>query len=114
MTLKSYRITYTHSSRDDVREIKKYIFDTFKYRELGTNFTKKIKEAAKGLKTLPAKHNTIGFLYRGYKIYLKPYRTYLIFYVINEKKKIVTILRVLQDGMNWQVIIKDWLNSQSM
>lgn len=37
--------------RDDMRKMKKYILDTFKYRELGENFTKKMKEAAKELKT---------------------------------------------------------------
>ena len=40
-----YKIEYTFSSRDDMRKMKKYILDTFKYRELGENFTKKMKEA---------------------------------------------------------------------
>ena len=48
-----YKIEYTFSSRDDMRKMKKYILDTFKYRELGENFTKKMKEATEGLKTLP-------------------------------------------------------------
>ena len=47
----NYKIEYTHSGRDDMRKMKKYILDTFKYRELGENFTKKMKEAAKELKT---------------------------------------------------------------
>ena len=55
--------------------MKKYILDTFKYRELGENFTKKMKEAAEGLKTLPTGFDTVGFQYRGYDIHLKPYRT---------------------------------------
>ncbi len=104
-----YRIEYTFSSRDDMREMKRYILDTFKYRELGENFTKKMKEAAEGLKTLPTGFNTVGFQYRGYEIHLKPYRTYLFFYVVDEEKKVVTILRVMQDGMDWQVILNQWL-----
>lgn len=36
-----YKIEYTFSSRDDMRKMKKYILDTFEYRELGENFTKK-------------------------------------------------------------------------
>ena len=47
----NYKIEYTHSGRDDMRKMKKYILDTFKYRELGGNFTKKMKEAAKEQKT---------------------------------------------------------------
>lgn len=104
-----YRIEYTFSSRDDMREMKRYILDTFKYRELGENFTRKMKEAAEGLKTLPTGFNTVGFQYRGYEIHLKPYRTYLFFYVVDEEKKVVTILRVMQDGMDWQFILNQWL-----
>jgi hypothetical protein len=33
----------------------------------------------------------------------------LFFYVVDEEKQKVTVLRVLQDGMNWKIIIKRWL-----
>lgn len=104
-----YKIEYTFSSRDDMRKMKKYILDTFKYRELGENFTKKMKEATEGLKTLPTGFDTVGFQYRGYDIHMKPYRTYLFFYVVDNEKKTVTVLRVMQDGMDWQFILKRWL-----
>lgn len=104
-----YVVEYTFSSRDDMRKMKQYILTTFKYREFGENFTKKMKEAANGLKTQAAGFNTIGFQYRGYDIRLKPYRTYLFFYIIDPELMTVTVLRVLQDGMNWQCILKRWL-----
>lgn len=53
MKIGKYKIEYTFSSRDDMRKMKKYILDTFKYRELGDNFTKKMKDAANKLKKLP-------------------------------------------------------------
>ena len=68
MTLKIYKVLYTKSSRDDVKAIKNYIVDTFKYKELGQNFTKKVKAAIKALKKLPTAHTSIGFQYRGYDI----------------------------------------------
>lgn len=61
---KKYRIRYTYSSRDDIREMKKYILESFKYRELGENFTKKIKAAVDDLRTLPTGHNTTGIRYK--------------------------------------------------
>lgn len=109
MLQKKYKIKYTYSSRDDILRMKKYILNQFKYRELGKNFMQKMKKATNGLKTLPSGHNTIGFSYRGYDIHLKPYLTYLFFYIVNEEDATVIILRVLQDGMNWQFIIKQWL-----
>jgi len=109
MKIGKYKIEYTFSSRDDMRKMKKYILDTFKYRELGENFTKKMKDAANELKKLPTAFDTIGLHYRGYDIHLKPYRTYLFFYVVDNEKMTVTVLRVLQDGMNWEFILKRWL-----
>lgn len=97
MTVKTYTIKYAYSSRNDIKGIKQYILKTFKYRELGENFTRKVKEAAKSLKTMPTGYETTGFVYRGYDIYIKPYRTYLFFYVVDDEANVVTILRVLQD-----------------
>ncbi len=53
MQKRRYKIIYTYSSRSDIRQMKKYILDQFKYRELGENLTRKMKEAANGLKTMP-------------------------------------------------------------
>lgn len=111
---KKYKIKYTYSSRDDIRGMKKYILDNFKYRELGENFTKKIKTAANSLRTLPTGYNTTGIRYREYDIYFKPYRTYLLFYIVDDELAEVTILRVLQDGVNWQYILKRWVREQGM
>ena len=52
MQQKKYKIKYTYSGRDDMRRMKKYILDQFKYKELGENFTQKMKKATNGLKTL--------------------------------------------------------------
>ena len=74
---KNYKIEYTFSSRDDMRNMKKYILENFKYR--------------------------------GYDIHLKPYQTYLFFYIVDEPTQTVTILRVMQNGMDWQFVLKHWL-----
>ncbi len=111
---KKYKIKFTYSSRDDIRGMKKYILENFKYRELGENFTKKIKTAVEGLKAFPKGHNATGIRYRGYDIYLKPYRTYLLFYIVDDDLSVVTVLRVLQDGMNWQYILKRWISEQTL
>lgn len=111
---KRYKIKYTYSSRDDIRRMKRYILDNFKYRELGENFSKKIKTAVDGLRILPEGYNTTGIRYRGYDIYFKPHHTYLLFYIVDDTALEVTILRVLQDGMNWKYILKRWVHEQDM
>ncbi len=107
-----YKIEYTFSSRDDMRKMKRYILDTFKYRELGKNFTNKMKEASEGIKLLPTGFNKTEFCYRGYNIHMRVYRTYLFFYIVEHERKTVTILRVMQDGMNWKYLLDLWLKEQ--
>ncbi len=113
MKRESYRVEIAESGKQDVKDIKKYILDHFKYRELGENFSRKIKKAALELDTFPQGHGKAGFVYRGYEIHLKPADTYLLFYVIDEQKKKVTILRVMQDGMNWQFILQHWIQQNN-
>lgn len=47
MGLKTYKIKYTNSSRCDMQEMKMYILEKFKYRELGENYTRKMKKSSR-------------------------------------------------------------------
>lgn len=102
---------YTHSSRDDMRNMKKYILQKFRYRELGENFTKKMKKTEKELESFPCRYKDTGLVYHGRVVYVKSSQSYLFFYVVNEDEKIVTVLRVLQDRMNWKYIFKNWIKN---
>ena len=82
MAQKGYKVEYTFSSRNDIRNMKKYILDNFKYRELGENFSKKIREAVNGLKVLPTIHNTTGFVYRDYDIYEATSYIFIVLYCL--------------------------------
>ena len=93
--------------------MKEYILDTFKYQELGRNFVQKMKDAEKQLGVLPLAYRKIDFQYRGFDIYLKPYKTYLFFYIVDEIHTTLTVLRVFQDGMNWEYILRQWLSEGS-
>lgn len=92
--------------------MKKYILERFRYRELGDSFSVKIKKALKGLEIFPGAYQETGFVLRGYPVYMKSYKAYLIFYLVDEKNKRITVLHVLQEGMNWQFVIKRWLRDQ--
>lgn len=113
MENKKYRVVIAESGKRDVKEKKKYILKHFKYREYAENFSQKIKVAAMQLKVFPSGYETTGFQYRGYDIYMKPQSNHLLFYTIDERTATVTILRVLQDGMDWEYIIKRWIKRNS-
>ena len=113
MENKKYKVVIAQSGKLDVKEKKKYILQQFKYREYAENFSKQIKKAVLALDTLPTGYNTTGFRYRGYDIYMKPCESYLLFYTVDEAVKTVTVLRVMQDGMDWQYIINRWLRENA-
>ena len=81
---------------------KKYILDTFKYREYAENFSKKIKKAIKALDSFPKGYEATGYVIEGLSVYFKPYSTYLIFFVVEDST--ITVIRVLKDRMYWQAI----------
>lgn len=106
---KIFKIKYTYSSRNDIKEKKEYILKTFKYKGLGKRFVDKIKKATSQLKIFPYGYDAIGFKFREYDIHMLSFQSYLVFYVVDEKKLEVTILRILQEGQNWENIIEQWL-----
>ncbi|MBP3325431.1 MAG: type II toxin-antitoxin system RelE/ParE family toxin [Coprococcus sp.] len=106
---KRYRVVIAQSGKLDVENKKRYIIETFKYRSYAEKFSQQIKEAAQQLDTLPYAYGTTGFRYRGYNIYIKPQSNHLLFYTVNEETQTVTVLRVLQDGMDWEYIIEQWI-----
>ena len=112
MESQKYKVLIAQSGKQDVKEKKEYILQQFKYREYAEIFSKKIKKAILALDTFPTGYSTTGFQYRGVDIYLKPCNSYLLFYTVNEKTKTVTVLRVMQDGMDWQHIVEQWLHGE--
>jgi Plasmid stabilisation system protein. len=104
-----YKVVITKSGIQDIKEMKTYILEHFKYRSLAENFSSKMKKLLKSLDTFPESHQPTGFYYRGYKIYFKPRNTYLTFYTVSDTDMTVTVLRIMKDGMNWKYIIQQWL-----
>ena len=65
MFQETYQVVLAQSGKQDIKDMKKYIIETFKYRELGENFSKKMKKAAKSLDIFPGGYESTGFIYRG-------------------------------------------------
>ncbi|MBQ9885309.1 MAG: type II toxin-antitoxin system RelE/ParE family toxin [Lachnospiraceae bacterium] len=89
---------------DDIKSIKKYIIDKFKYKEYADNVLRKIKRVIKSLEYFPLGYNKTGYIVDNLDVFFKPYETYMIFYVVNNNS--VIVIRVLKDNMDWQSILK--------
>lgn len=106
---KRYKVVIAQSGKTDVINKKRYIIQNFKYREYAENFSSRIKNTAEELAIFPTGHQLTGLKYRGYDIYMKPQSNHLLFYTIDDVRGIVTVLRILQDGMDWECIIQQWI-----
>ena len=100
---KKYKIVLSKEALQDIKNTKTYILQTFMYREYAESFSKKIKSAIMALDPFAEGYEKTGYLIEGLEIYYKPYSTYLIFFVVEDKT--VTVIRVLKDRMYWQSII---------
>lgn len=111
MRFKKYHIEYTYSSQSDVRRMRKYIIENFKYLEYAENFDKKILNALEKIENAPLIYKPTEFYYRGYRIYMRCIDSHLFFYIVENET--IVLLRVLKDGMNWQYIINLWLKKNN-
>jgi len=102
--LQNYKIRLTSDARDDIAQMKRYILETFGYRETAEAFSKNIKEAVRKLSPFSKAYTKTGIWIQGMEVYYKPYRTYLIFFVVEEDT--VIVIRVLKERMYWQSIIR--------
>ena len=101
--IKKYKVILSKDALEDIKDTKKYILDTFKYRQYAEDFSKKLKKAVRSLSVLAAGYKKTGFVIENMEVYYKPYSTYLIFFVIQDDT--IIIVRILKDRMYWQSII---------
>ncbi|MDD3252881.1 MAG: type II toxin-antitoxin system RelE/ParE family toxin [Lachnospiraceae bacterium] len=99
-----YKIKLSFDAKEDIKNTKRYILETFKYRETAESFSKNIKIAINKLQPFPEAYSSTGMYIEGLEVLYKPYSTYLIFFVIEANH--ILVVRVLKDRMYWQSIIK--------
>lgn len=101
---RKYKVVLSKEAVQDIKEIKQYILEKFKYKEYAENFSGKIKVAIKTLNVFTKGYEKTGYIIEDLEVYYKPYDTYLIFFVVEVET--VIVIRVLKDRMYWQSIIR--------
>lgn len=94
-----YQIFYTNSARQDLKNIYRYLSESLVEPEIATKLTDKIMKAIRTLDEMPQRYRLFDeepWRNRGLRIL--PVNNYLIFYLSDEEKAIVTILRIIYGG----------------
>ena len=94
-----YQIFYTNSARQDLKNIYRYISDSLVEPEIATKLTDKIMKAIRSLDEMPQRYRLFEeepWHSRGLRIL--PVNNYLVFYLLDDEKTVVTILRIIYGG----------------
>lgn len=103
LALEKYRIELSIKAKEDYMSIIRYI----KYKLLETNIAEKYAELIKNeINTLqynPQKFAIIDYdIIKQYKFRKLIIKNYIVFYRINEDKRIVNVERILYGEMDWR------------
>jgi toxin ParE1/3/4 len=95
----SMKIVYTHTARQDLREIYEYIAFTLLVPETARSLTGKIMADIRSLETFPERNP----LYKdepwhSQGVRFLPVKNYLVFYTVNNETETVSIARILYGG----------------
>ena len=96
-----WKIIYAIEAETDIDNIYDYIVSTWKDFNAAKNLARKIITAADSLEQLPLRHqiwNEEPWQSRGIRYF--PVENYIIFYMADEKKCVVDILRIIYGGQD--------------
>ena len=97
-----YKVFLTRSAAQDLRDISAYIVYELKEPALAKKLVEKIKSSVLGLAELPLRHALVLDETLARQRFRKIMAdNYLIFYIVSERDKIVSIIRILYGRRDW-------------
>ena len=103
-----YTLHFSEPAEEDLLSTIRYISDVLKAPEAAKHLLNEVEEQTKILKTAPLSYALVfdEYLYsKGIRSFLV--KNYLIFYVVNEKEKIVSIIRFLYARRDWTNLLRN-------
>ena len=101
--MNKYKIQLSIQAKEDYKNIVFYIKNILLEPNIASKYAKLIKEEIKKLEYLPKKFSIIDKEILKYDNFRKlVIKSYIVFYRINEDKKIVNVERILYGGTDWK------------
>jgi len=101
-----YKKKVTDEFVKDLSEVSVSRYEYYGNEASGEKAITEFEIAVDTLGLFPLGFRGISVFYRNYEIHLMPYKKYNVFYIINEKDKIITILRLLDAKTDWLKTLK--------
>lgn len=100
--MESHQVLMTQKAAQDLKNIYSYIADDLREPSIAKKLTDKIKASVKNLAKLPLRHALVAdkdLAAQGIRKLIV--NNYIIFYIVSEKDKAVTVVRILYGRRNW-------------
>lgn len=106
LALTEYKVVIELPAQKDLQGILRYITDTLKEPEVAKRIYTSIKEQVLTLSHTPLRHNVVQDQpYAAIGVRKLLVENYIAFYIINEAKYEVHVLRILYNRREWQNIL---------
>ena len=108
-----YRVRITKPAQNDMRVIHRYIADDLQNRTAAASWISLIDEKIQSLDENPARFPLVQDSYLASKgIRMMVVKHHLVFFVIREEARFVSVMRVLYSRRDWLRILRSVVESQ--
>ncbi|MET1248973.1 type II toxin-antitoxin system RelE/ParE family toxin [Sporolactobacillus sp. STCC-11] len=104
--MSTYNLIMSISAVNDLQEISRYIAKELQEPETAQKLVAKIKRTVMSLSEMPTRYPCVTDQYlasRGIRRIVVDH--YLVFYLIHEEDRVVSIIRILYSKRNWEHLI---------
>ena len=102
----SYNVNYSEEAYEDLREIYDYVANELLVPITAENLLKNIRTAIRSLSNMPSRHTLVDWEpWHSMKMRQFPVENFIVYYFIEEDKRIVTVVRIFYNGRDIGKII---------
>lgn len=103
---KSYRVVYSEEAKQDIFAIYRYLAHTKLAPETAKNLVQRIREEIHSLQDMPERFVVVDWEpWKSLELRRMPVDNYVVFYLVDKKLSIVTVVRIFYGGRNIEEIL---------
>ena len=102
----NYKVSYSADALDDLRKIYAYIADKLLVPDIAVAQLERIRKEVRLLDFMPARYVLVEWgPWHSMKIHQLPVDNFIVYYLVDDEKKAVTVVRVFYGGRDIEGII---------
>lgn len=102
----SYRVGYSAEALDDLREIYAYVANELLVPETAAALLGRIRKEVRSLDFMPARYALVSWEpWHSMKMHQLPADNFIVYYLIDDVKRVVTVARVFYGGRDIEGIV---------